>query len=89
MAWRYTFDGGPEKTVGVSSTLYQVAAMAAFARENLTLFPEVRQGINPYLGHVLKLWDDRLVPEYGPYFYGIGFNDCVSLQIVSLSEHAR
>lgn len=87
MAWRYTFDGGPEKSLPCEATHYSLAAMAAFSRENLRLFPTIIvPGIEPYKGHVLRLWDDLLVPDYGPYQYGIGFNQCGGLTICTVAH---
>ncbi len=86
MAWRYTFDGGPEKTLDTEQSLYDVVAMLAFAAEDIKRFPYVSQGVGRYEGHVLVLWNDELVPEYGPYRYGLAFNEAVHLQIVSLIE---
>ena len=86
MAWRYTFDGGPEKGIDTDHGHYQVVAMLAFARETLTRFPNVPRVSAPYGGHVLVLWDDKLVPEYGPCRYGLGYNECVNLQIIPLRD---
>ena len=65
--------------------------MAAFAREcgRLTKWPVVKVGLHSYDGHVVRLWDDRLVPEYGPYDYGIGHNECGNVIIVSVSDGRR
>lgn len=87
MPWRYSFDGGPEKDLDCTSTLYALAAMAAFSREDVHKFPTINvPGFEPYQGHVLKLWDPGLLPDYGPYFYGIGYNQCGGLTIASLSN---
>ena len=87
MGWRYSFDGGPEKDLACSSTLYACAAMAAFSAEDVTLFPTINvPGFEPYQGHKLRLWDPDLLPDYGPYFYGIGYNQCGGLTIVVLAE---
>lgn len=88
MAWKYTFDGGPEKGVECASGLYALAALRAFAQENIEKLPAVKMGVHDYDGHVLVLWDDKLVPHYGPYKYGIGWNEAVSLTIVNLDERA-
>lgn len=84
MAWRYTFDGGEEKAVECSSGLYAIAALRAFAQEAVEKMPAVRMGSHAYDGHVIVLWDDKLVPHYGPYRYGIGWNEAMSLIIVNL-----
>ncbi len=90
MAWRYTFDGGPENDLDCESGLYAIAAMAAFSREGVKMFPEIRvPGFEPYTGHVLTLWDTDLLPDYGPYEYGIGFNQCGGLTISSLGTTRR
>lgn len=82
MAWRYTFDGGPEKPLECASTLYALAAMAAFAREEVTKMPTIKvPGKSPYKGHVLSLWDDKLVDYYPAHRYGIGFNQCGGITI--------
>jgi hypothetical protein len=89
MAWRYTFETGPEKPLKCKVTIYVIAAMRAFAQENIEKLPLVKMGIHPYDGHVLTLWDDKLVPEYGPYRYGIGLNEAGSLTIVNISDGER
>lgn len=90
MPWRYSFDGGPEKDLACDSSLYARAAMAAFSREEVTLFPTINvPGFEPYRGHQLKLWDPALLPDYGPYFYGIGYNQCGGLTITSLNMSGR
>lgn len=90
MAWRYKFDDGPEKPLACESTLYAVAAMSAFGQEKIEKMPTITSpGIFPYEGHVLTLWDDRLVPTYGPYKYGIGFNECGSLIVPIVAVLAR
>lgn len=87
MAWRYTFDGGAEKPLEASS-LYQVAAMTAFTREELTRIPNVLPGygIKPYDGHVVKLWDTELVDLYPPSLYGLGCDECGGLKILLLGK---
>ena len=87
MPWRYSFDGGPEKDLNCDSTLYALAAMAAFSAEAVTMFPTMNvPSFEPYRGHVLKLWDPELLPDYGPYHYGIGYNQCGGLTINSLGR---
>lgn len=86
MAWRYKFDGGPEKSVASPSGLYVLAAMRAFSQEAVEKLPTITMGSHPYDGHVLKLWDDKLIPDYGPYHYGIGLNEAQSLIIVNLAD---
>lgn len=87
MAWRYTFDGGPEKGLDCKASQYCLAAMAAFANETIEKLPTIKgPGTFPYDGHVLVIWNDKLIPEYGPYHYGIGLNECVSLTIVTLLD---
>ena len=86
MAWRYTFDGGPEKPLDASS-IYQIAAMKAFTQEDITLLPILGgAGIKPYDGHVLKLWDDDLVDSYPPSLYGLGWAEYGCLQIAMLGK---
>lgn len=86
MAWRYKFDDGPTKEFDAPSTIYTVAAMAAFARESVTQLPTINvPGVEPYQGHVVTIWDDELAPEYGPYRYGIGINQCGGLTICHLT----
>lgn len=87
MAWRYKFDDGPEKPLEIKSTLYCVAAMAALSREDINLLPDhpAEFGIHPYKGHKLELWDDELLPDYGPYFYGLGMIKG-HLSIITLSK---
>lgn len=85
MAWRYTFDGGDEKPLEASS-LYQVAAMAAFSRESVQRIPEVAEGVHKYDGHVLKLWDDKLVDLYPPTHYGLGWDAYGCLKICILTN---
>lgn len=85
--WRYTFDGGPEKDLECSSTLYSLAAMAAFSREDVQKFPTINiPGFEPYHGHILTLWDPGLLPDYGPYKYGIGYNQCGGLTIIPIGK---
>ena len=85
--WRYTFDGGPEKDLDCTSTLYALAAMAAFSREDVHRFPMINvPGFEPYSGHVLTLWDPGLLPDHGPCQYGIGYNQCGGLTITSLGK---
>ena len=87
MTWRYTFDDGPEKALDCPYSQYTLAAMRAFACEWITKMPDVKSpGIEPYDGHVLKLWDEDLIPTYGPYRYGVGYNECGSLVIVNVEE---
>lgn len=87
MAWRYTFDDGPEKPLDITSTLYALAAMAAFSREDVKQFPTINvPGFEPYQGHILTLWDDELLPVNGKYLYGIGYNQCGSLTISPLGK---
>jgi hypothetical protein len=88
MAWRYTFDDGPEKAIDVSTTLYMLAAMQAFAREAVTDLHCLPPGggLNPYKGHVLKLWDDKLLPQYPPTLYGIALDQYSDLKIVGLGK---
>lgn len=85
MAWKYKFDGGPEKNLDCTSSLYAVAVMAAFSKEDLNLFPTINvPGFEPYQGHILIIWDDELLPDYGPYRYGIGYNQCGGLTITTV-----
>jgi hypothetical protein len=86
MAWRYTFDGGEEKSFDCASSLYVLAAMAAFAAETVDRLPEVSGGIHLYDGHVVVLWNDSVAPEYGPYKFGIGLNQYGSITIPSLTD---
>lgn len=88
MAFRYTFDDGPEKTLKTVFTMYALAAMAAFAKEKVEKLPSVQFGTHAYDGHVLKIWSPDLVPEYGPYHYGIGLNEAQSIVIVTLIADA-
>ena len=88
MAWRYTFDSGPEKPLTCKASLYVLAAMYAFGQELVEKLPTVKMGIHDYDGHTLTIWDDKLVPEYGPYQYGIGLNEAQSLTIVTLLPNA-
>jgi hypothetical protein len=90
LAWRYTFDGGPEQELDASS-IYQVAAMAAFSREAITRLPNVPPGpgIKSYDGHVITLWDDLLVDLYPPSLYGLGFDEFGCLKILMLGRSAR
>lgn len=87
MAWRYTFDGGEEKPLEASS-LYQVAAMTAFTREQLTNIPQLEAGprwkVN-YGGHVVKLWDDKLVDAYPATHYGLAWDEYGCLKICILT----
>lgn len=85
MAWRYKFDGGDEQSLPCTSTLYQVAAMAAFAREEIVRLPEITTGVHAYDGHTIELWDRDMVEYDPPSLYGIGFNECGSLQLCSLT----
>jgi hypothetical protein len=93
MGWRYTFDDGPEKALpdDVIVGIYQLAAMAAFSREKVERLPPINvPGIEPYSGHVLKLWVPRLVTAgYGPYAYGIGLNQCGGLTITDINDRAK
>ena len=86
MAWRYTFDGGAEKPLEASS-LYQVAAMAAFTREPLFNIPQLEPGggVKRYSGHVLKLWDDKLADQYPPNLYGLAWDEYGCLKICILT----
>ena len=87
MAWRYTFDDGPERDLPVATTLYSVAAMSAFAREEIRLLPMiVSPGIEPYDGHVVTLWDDELLPTYRPTMYGLAYNQCGTLTLPILGK---
>lgn len=81
--WHYRFDGGPEKTVSTPSGLYQTGVMAAFAQEDVKKLPTLRcPSVNaPYDGHVLEIWVPDLLPDHGPYFYGIGVNPCGALTV--------
>jgi hypothetical protein len=66
---------------------HATGALLAFARERLSRFPSIdTRASAPYDGHVLVLWDDKLAPEYGPYRYGLAFNECVHLQIITLKD---
>lgn len=84
--FRYTFDGGAEKTVNCHASQYRLAALYAFAKERIERLPEVRMGSHDYDGHILKIWIEDLVPDYGPYFYGIGSNEAGSIVIVTLAH---
>jgi hypothetical protein len=87
MAWRYRFDNGDEQSLPVETTLYQVAAMAAFGREKIERLPEIRVGIHPhYDGHVVELWDRDMIEFDPPKRYGLGFNECGSLQLTHLVD---
>ena len=86
MAWRYTFDGGPEKGFETDHSQYEVVALLIFASEPLSRFPNLAREGGPYDGHVLVLWSDRLIPEYGPYRYGLGYDEYAHLQITSLTS---
>lgn len=92
MSWRYTFDDGPERDLDCPFSEYMLAAMVAFSRENVQKMPMInvpsRRDDGKYDGHVLKIWDDKLLPEYGPSYYGIGYNQCVSLTITVLVPNA-
>lgn len=86
MAWRYTFDGGEEKPLEAPS-LYQVAAMTAFAQEKIEHIPQLSAGRNfrsSYGGHVLKLWDDKLVDQYPAMHYGLAWDEFGCLKITML-----
>jgi hypothetical protein len=86
MGWRYKFDGGPEKAVDCASGLYVLAALKAFAQEPVEKLPTIKMGVHGYDGHMLTLWSTEVVPEYGPYNYGIGLNEAQSLLIVNLAD---
>ncbi len=89
MAWRYTFDDGPEKGLECVSSLYMVAAMTAFAVEGVTNLHTEPPGdalIKPYAGHVVKLWDDQLVNDYPPTLYGCCIDQFSNLKIVGLGR---
>jgi hypothetical protein len=81
MSWRYKFDGGEEHSLPHETSLYDVAALAAFGREKLDNLPDLRLGVQPYAGHVLELWARDVGDKY---LYGIGFNQCGSLQLIGL-----
>lgn len=84
--WRYTFDDGPEKPLEASS-LYSVAAMAAFAKEDIQRIPQSDgHFLSTYDGHVLVLWDDQLRDLYGVTYYGLAWNECGSLTILPLHK---
>ena len=88
MAWRYTFDGGDEKPLEASS-LYQVAAMKAFASEDVFLIPQITATdgvVWKYEGHVVKLWDTELVDLYPPANYGLAWDPYGCLKIVMLNR---
>ena len=85
--FHYKFDGGPERQVSCAATTYDAGALAAFGRERVTKFPKVEvPGISEYDGHVLEIWSPRVLPDYGPYLYGIGYNQCGSITITSVSR---
>lgn len=87
--FRYTFDGGEEKDLRFHCGEYRLAALAAFGREAVERLPIIGLGASPYTGHVLKIWSPSVMPEYGPYFYGIGQNECGSPIVVVLDGHER
>lgn len=86
MAWRYKFDDGDEQSLPNGTTLYQVAAMAAFAREHLQYIPQIEVGVHPYDGHVVELWDRDMIDYDPPRLFGVAYNTCGSLQIVTLGH---
>lgn len=86
MGWRYKFDGGDEQSLPVETTLYQVAAMAAFGREKIERLPDIKIGVNGYDGHTVELWDRDMVEYDSPKMYGLGFNECGSLQLTVLTR---
>jgi hypothetical protein len=87
VTWKYTFDDGPERDLPIGSSLYAVAAMAAFAREEISKFPTIKSpGVEAYDGHVLALWDDELLPTYPAKLYGLGYNECGSLMMPVLGK---
>lgn len=87
MAWKYRFDDGPETELPIASTLYIVAAMAAFGREDIRLLPTIKQGVTPYEGHTVTLWDDDLIRHgYQPSMYGLAYNECGTLTLPFLAK---
>lgn len=86
MAWRYTFDDGPEKDLACKSSLYMVAAMTAFAVEGVTdLHTEPVSGaIKDYRGHVVTLWDTDLVDQYPATRYGLCMDQFSNLKVVGI-----
>lgn len=89
MAWRYKFDGGPEKALDFKSSLYVMAALRAFSQEDVRHMPTIRPGVAEYTGHTLELWDDELVDVYPASIYGIGFNECGSATMPVLGKRRR
>lgn len=88
MAWRYTFDDGPEKPLDNPTTLYSVAAMAAFAAEEIRFLHTLKEGfgINDYEGHIVKLWDTELADLYSPSIFGLAYNVCGTLTLPTLGK---
>lgn len=90
MAWRYTFDDGPEKDLKCASSRYLVAAMTAFANEGVTdLHVEPPGMVKDYRGHVVKLWDTELVDDYPPTLYGLTLDEFSNLKIVGIARFKK
>lgn len=88
MTWRYTFDDGPEKPLHNGTSLYSVAAMAAFASEDIRYLHTLKAGfgVKDYVGHVVKLWDTELVGWFPPSLYGLAYNECGTLTLPMLGK---
>jgi hypothetical protein len=60
--WHVQINGGPEQTFVTKTGIYQLAVVTAIA-------------VCDYEPHddydVVKIWVPELLPDYGPYFYGV------------------
>lgn len=60
--WLVRINEGLEQPFWTRTGIYQDAAIAAYAM----LPHEEREGL-----HVVEIWSPDLLPDYGPYFYGM------------------
>lgn len=73
--WMVRINEGPPQPFSTRTGLYQDAAVAAYA-----MLPyEERAG-----RQVVEIWSPRLLPDYGPYFYGMEHDECGHRRVAHL-----
>ena len=65
MKFHFTIDEGPEQTIEFESGVYMYAAAALPSALGLSLEKET----------VVKIWVSELLPEYGPYYFILHYDD--------------
>ena len=64
--WKVQINDGDIQDFETVTTQYHLAAVSALAQLE---YPESNLVVNNKVMNIVKIWVERLLPDYGPYFY--------------------